>query len=304
MSWFFIAISAPILWAVINYIDKYIVSKKELGLSIEGLVTFSWLFGIAIPILILIFGVDVSKISNLDKLLLILSGCASSLAVYFYFRALVKAEASVVIPLMQLVPIFSIVVGVVFFKEILTYVQIVAVFLIILGAVILSINTGARDKKYSYLSVIILMIISSILFTVQQSLFKFVTSEAGFFISSFWQYIGMFIVGLVCLAIPKFRQDFFLIFKNNYKTLIKLNVIVELLNILANLAVSFALTLAPLSMVMLVSSYQPAFAFIIGTILTLFFPRVVSEDLSKLAIFKKTIAISLVIAGSFLIYTK
>ena len=49
MQWFFIALGAPFLWAIVNIADGYLVSKfsrKEEERSSGGLILFSSLIGI------------------------------------------------------------------------------------------------------------------------------------------------------------------------------------------------------------------------------------------------------------------
>ncbi len=302
ISWFFFALIGPILWAIVNYIDKYVVSKIGAELGIKGIVTFSWLFSGIISVVILLFGFNVLSITNLDKFLLILSGCVGALAIFFYLKALAETETSIVIPLMQLVPVFSCIVGFIFFKEVFSNQQMFAVLLIIFGSIILSINTEEKGKWSFRTKVVFLMIISSILFTAQQSIFKFVAESDSFWISNFWQFLGIFITGLIFFAIPSFRKSFFTIFKNNSKVLLKFNIIIECLTILGNISISYALILAPISMVMLVSSYQPVFVFIFGIILTVFFPKIIQEKISKMSIVQKLVAIAFILVGSYLIY--
>ncbi|MFA5773242.1 MAG: hypothetical protein WC908_01035 [Candidatus Paceibacterota bacterium] len=47
MSWFFIALGAPFLWAIVNIADQYLVKKYAIGhKGSGGLVLFSSLIGI------------------------------------------------------------------------------------------------------------------------------------------------------------------------------------------------------------------------------------------------------------------
>ena len=301
-SWFMFALIGPILWAIVNYIDKYVVSKIGIEMGVKGIVTFSWLFSGVISIGILFFGFNILSIANFDKFLLILSGCFGSLAVFFYLKALIETETSIVIPLMQLVPVFSCIAGYIFFKEVFSNQQIFAVILIIFGTIILSINTDEKGNWSFRTRVVFLMIISAILFTAQQSIFKFIAINNDFWISNFWQFLGVFITGLTCLLIPSFRNSFKIIFRSNSKSLLVYNIIIECLTILGNISTSYALMLAPISLVMLVSSYQPVFVLIFGIILTIFFPKIIQERISKVHIVQKSLAIAFILVGSYFIY--
>lgn len=54
MNWFFIALGAPFLWAIVNIADTYLVSRyseKEKERSSGGLVLFSSLIGLVVAFL-------------------------------------------------------------------------------------------------------------------------------------------------------------------------------------------------------------------------------------------------------------
>lgn len=71
MTWFFIALGAPFLWAVVNIADNYLVgrfSNKEKERSSGGLVLFSSLTGVFASLIIDIFTRGVFAIPFLDKI--------------------------------------------------------------------------------------------------------------------------------------------------------------------------------------------------------------------------------------------
>jgi hypothetical protein len=85
MSWFFIALGAPFLWALVNISDQYLVKKYSVGeRGSGGLVLFSSLIGIFIAIFIAVFANGISQISIMDKSLLILAGGLSLLWMVIY----------------------------------------------------------------------------------------------------------------------------------------------------------------------------------------------------------------------------
>ena len=59
--------------------------------------------------------------------------------------------------------------------------------------------------------------------------------------------------------------------------------------------------LAPIALVLLVDSFQPIFALIIGIILTMFFPKIVKEKLIAKSLLQKIIAISITLFGSYIL---
>src|SRR3989338_8059799 len=107
-NWFLIALIAPILWSVINHIDKYILSRYEEGRGVGALLVFSSLSSIIVlPILAVVYGSQIFGLPLIDRLILLIAGLLNAAGFYFYLKAMDIEEASVVIPLFQVDPIFG-----------------------------------------------------------------------------------------------------------------------------------------------------------------------------------------------------
>ena len=83
-----------------------------------------------------------------------------------------------------------------------------------------------------------------------------------------------------------------------------MNIVTEIMTVAGNLLNNFALLLAPVTMVYLVSSFQPAMVLLLTFIGTKFFPHIIQEDFSKKNIIPKLIAIGLMIFGSVFLFLK
>src|SRR5690606_26316884 len=111
--------------------------------------------------------------------------------------------------------------------------------------------------------------------------------------STFWEYVGLFIFGIVLFAlIPRYRREFLNLIKSRSKYIIPLNLNSELLTTLGNLIITFTTLIAPLALVLLVASLQPVFVFIFGAMITFLFPKIAQENLSKIALIQKITAIA------------
>src|SRR3989344_9251212 len=87
MQWFFIALGAPFLWAIVNIADNYLVtrfSNKERERISGGIVLFSSLIGLIISFFIWIFVPNVFDIPILDKLLLLVAGVLTVIWIILY----------------------------------------------------------------------------------------------------------------------------------------------------------------------------------------------------------------------------
>ncbi|MCX6757963.1 MAG: EamA family transporter [Candidatus Nomurabacteria bacterium] len=299
MHWLLIAIWAPLLWALSNHIDKYLITRFGEGIGIRGLITFSALMSGLIIIISYVVDPNVFSILSADRFILMISGVLYTLAILLYLYALSHDEASVVTPTFQLIPVFAFFLGFIFLNEMMTGRQMLGGLVVILGAIIISTNfTTFKFRK----KVFWLMISSSLAFAIYNILFKVGAGET-FWTAIFWQSIGTFISGIFMFCLPSFRRDFLSIFKKDSVAIVGFSSLVEITTVAGNMLISKAVILAPVvAMVLMVESFQPIFVFVLGIIITVFIPVFGKEDLSRKMIIQKICAIAIILAGSFLLY--
>lgn len=144
------------------------------------------------------------------------------------------------------------------------------------------------------------MMLSSLLFSLNFLFFKFFALQESFWTTSFWEYVGFAVFALILMLFVKsYRKEFFAVMKENKIPVIGLNGFNEIVNILAKIAFNFASLLAPVTAIWIVNGFQPLFVFVYGIILTLFFPHISQESISKKHLLQKLFSILLMLAGSF-----
>lgn len=305
MNWFFIALVAPLLWAFVNHIDKHLLSRY---LKVEGpgpLMIFSSLAGAIVLPFAFFFYPDIFNISTKDAAILLAGGVFSAFAVFFYFKALFQDEATNVVPLFQTIPVFGLFLSYFILDEIIPAQQIVGSVVIVVGAIYLSIEKVNSNKYIFSLrnKSTLFMLFSSFLYAVYGVLFKFVAVKDDFWLSIFWQNLGLFIVGLFfSICIKKYRKDFLSLYKINGNKLLGINLFNETLTLVGNIIFSYAILLAPVALVMTVGGYQPIFVLIIGLIIARFTSSEIKEDISKDQLLRKVISIALITLGSILTF--
>jgi drug/metabolite transporter (DMT)-like permease len=244
-------------------------------------------------------------VSIRDIFILLCAGVLAAVSITFYLSALKREEATIVVPLMQMIPVFGYIFGYIILGETLTSLQILASLIIISGAIILSLEFVEEEKIKLKRNVLILMCGCAVFFALYETLFKFVAIEVGFVNSTFWEHFGILLYGFILfISSHRYREDFKQILFKKYKRfeILSINVISEVLTLIGNIVTNFALLLAPLAMVQLVSVYQPVFTFIIGIALTLFFPRISTEKITTKHMLHKTFSIAIILIGSYLIF--
>jgi drug/metabolite transporter (DMT)-like permease len=298
MQWFFIALFGTVLYACANHTDKYLISRYFKNGAVGALIIFSSVFSIiALPIVLFIHP-SVFDISFFQGVALAVNSMLVVFAVLLYFYALQKDEASYVVPFYQTIPIFAFILGYFFLGETISFFQGLASVIIIIGALVLSFEFGLGKIRFKK-DVVPLMLGASLLYAVNGVVFKFIAVNEGFWPSTFWGLIGKIILGFVFLAfIPKYRLQFLTMMKEGKVAVLGLNSLSESFFIVGEAVTQYATLLAPVALVLLVNSFQPLFVFIIGIALTLLFPKIGRESLTKKSLIQKILGIGLILIGA------
>ena len=313
-TWFFLAVSAPFLWAIVNIMDEYLISKyyndenagsgnkigEEHG-SVGSLVLYSSLFGIFVSLGIFIFRPSVLSVSIQSILLLILSGILAVGWIVCYMKAIQGSSASSVVTWFQTIPVFGYFFGIFVLNEFPTGIQILGSLLILTGAVVATMEFSqgvvrARKREILY------MLLASLLVAISGGIFKAVAIDNDFWLSTFWESAGLAITGIGLYAFhAKYRRDFQTKLISNGKKILSINLLNEVFSSVGNVMNNFAMLLAPLALVFSVNTIQPLYVFILSIIFTLLWPHLGKENLGRKALVAKSIAITLVIVGSIII---
>lgn len=300
MNWFLIALLPPALWSITNHLDKYLISKYIKGGGVGALMIFSSLIGLVLLPFIYIFHPNVFNIQPVTALLIALNAFLYILAVLPYFYALQKDEASIVVPLFQFIPVISYVLAYLVLKETLLPKQVIGGVLIMLGGIGISLELVEGKKVRLKTEVFWLMMLSSLFFALNFTFFKFFALEENFWVTSFWEYVGFVLFATILLLFVKpYRKEFIEVMRVNRVQVLSLNGFNEVVNIIAKLAFNFASLLAPVTMIWIVNGFQPFFVFVYGVILTLFFPHISKESITKKHLTQKIIAILIMFAGTY-----
>ncbi len=321
MSWIFLAIFSYLLLAIVSVGDKFVVDK----IFKDGRV-YAFIVGILSAVVFVIAPWFLQWPGLSLFLVNMLAGALFIFALWTMYEALRAGEASrVVVVIGSIIPAFTILFSLIFFKESFTISQWAGVFFLLVGMIIMSLIVS-RKKKWSVFLKRTLSVFSggynkkwiffSILSALIYSLFFVVTKHAYShqeFLSSFiWIRLGGLLVVLMFLIDKDSRKIIFKNFKK--KTLLqrispikkkspnKLFVVFnQLLGSIAFLLQNYAIYLGPVAIINALQGVQYAFLLILGIFLTIFFPKLLKEDISKKTLIKKIISIILVGLGLYFI---
>lgn len=303
MSWFFIALIGPFLYALTNHIDKILLEKYFKESGVGTLLLFSSLLSaLALPILFLVDSTILS-VGGRNILILALVGILNVLVLWCYLLALKDEEASIAVVFYQLVPVFGYGLGYFILGEVLTQLQLIAMAIVILGTSIVAFEIEADNKFKLRKNTIVLMVAAAFFWALESVIFKAVALEENVWRSLFWEHLMLALVGVgIFMFMRSYRKHFLEALRSNSIGILSLNVANESLYMFGNMAFAFAYLLAPIALVLLAESYQPLFVFAIGIFLTLFFPRLTAEKIQAKHLWQKLIAICVTGIGTYLLF--
>ncbi len=293
-NWIFLSILAAAIWALSNMIDKHVIIEH-----IKRPIVLAVLSGIIGAIFALFVGVAYGvTIYHIDILFLAaLSGSIYLLAIYLYFRALSIESISIVIPMIQTVPIFTLFFAILILHETLGPSQYVGVILMVLGAMMLSLEK--EKEKIVFRKSIWLIVGACICFGLSMVFSKYLLGFMSYWDLYFWARIGSFLPVLTLLFIPAIRRRLRLLLKDTNKAGMKLVGISESLNLLGLFIINAALVFGSASLVSSLTATQPLFILLYIGILFLFAKQTLVEETGKRSIAYKVISIVLIIIGTY-----
>jgi len=299
MTWLLVAVSSYFLFAIVNLVDKNLLGRRipnpqvytfyigSLGILLLGLAPFGFL--------------TIPKVSIL--ILALAAGIFHTLGVFVYLVGLKKFEVSRIIPAMgAFLPIFILGLTLIFSKknEVLAFPDIIAFISLLLGSFLITLE----KKKNITLTSIKIAILAAFFFALYFITAKFVYLEQPFISGLIWTRVGAFLLALCFLFSKAVREDIkkpriiqgktWAIFLSN-----------EITSSSGFILQNWAIALAPIIYLGIISALegiQYVFILIFVILLSLKFPQILKEEISKEIIFQKFIAILLIGGGLMILY--
>jgi drug/metabolite transporter (DMT)-like permease len=148
---------------------------------------------------------------------------------------------------------------------------------------------------------VILMLACALAIALSSLIFKFFAVRDEYWTTTFWNFAGQILFGVILMLIASNRQQFRKMMHENTGAVLSVNGANELINLGGNLGVRYSLIFLPLGIVQAISSTTPFFVLFFGVVLSLFFPEIGREDIGLANLMQKIIATILVVAGVLLV---
>lgn len=300
--WIPLALLASFLFASMNFIDKYLIEKITKDNPATVITILAGLAGVPFLIVVgLLAGNSVINFGLANALGAISAGLLVLSGLYFYYKALVIADASLVAALFQLIIVFNYILALIFLNEHLTLLQVVAIGIIIIGSVVINLEDNESKLKLNN-KVFGQMLIASLLIAASDVIFKTIAKETAFLPTQFYEYSAGVISGIALLIFHKSaRMAFIAMIKKFKKIAVGGSTLNELFNLGSLVSMRYAMYLAPIAVVQAVMSMQSVFLILLGVLLTKIMPRYVKENISKRHLTQKSVAITIMVIGTTLL---
>lgn len=293
MSWILFSVLAALTWAVVNTVDKYIltkyVRKPIIPVMILGVI------GLIASFLIYLFR-GFADLSYSNMFLCFLAGIFYILMSIFYFKAVKIEEVSRVVPLFYLSPLFVLLFATIFLGEIFTPLKYLGIFMLVIGAILIS---SRNLLKISLRKAFWFMTISTFSIAIYYVLLKYLLNFADF-----WTIFSYIRIGTIFALIPMFYFYFpnlLSTVKEHGKGVVGIISANETLNLMGVLFSVIAVSIGYVTLVKALSSIQPFFVLLFTVILSIFYPKILKEKITKSIVLLKLFAIILMFVGMILI---
>jgi uncharacterized membrane protein len=280
------AILSPIVFGIMNVLDKYIVSKKVKNPMSFSVVAASVVFFAGLIISIFL---DWSNISLKEVIYPAIAGILAGSQYFFYYIVMQKEDVSHFVGLFYTYPLFVAIFSFIFLRETLSFAGYLGVFFILMGITFLSI----RIKQIKLKANVWMIIFMILLIAVYELLIKVTTNNLPV--------MNGIVINFIFIGITVY----FMLFNKKIRTGIKYELknvpwalITESFTFFGILTVYFAMVNIKATFVSAIGAIQP--------LVVLFFERIVNSFIGKISrdnlLLPKLIPILLIVLGLVLMY--
>lgn len=293
MSWIIFSILAALSLAIVNILDKFILTKWIKNPTL--LIMLLGIVGIVVSFFIWIVR-GLSGLSFFNMALALIASIFYLLTNLFYFKVTQTQEISRIAPLLRLTPFFVLIFAYFFFGETFGFLKYLGIAFLIIGSLLICIKGSVKLSFGKSLWFTMIAVISSAVSTI-------ITKHLLHY-ADFWTIFAYLRIGVFVVLIPVFYWNFsnlILTVKKQGKKIIWLLSLNELLLLLSVLFVTVALSQNSATLTTALFSIHPFFVLLFAIILSKFYPHIIKEKIKKADIILKITAIVLIFIGVFLI---
>jgi len=290
MLWFFLVLLTVFLWSFTNVFDKILVSK----FTKNPLIATVLMQLASIPILLVLFLLFGFGFPEIKWLAVLFGACLFNFsAVMLYFKGMHETEMSRVMTAINTMPLFTVVLAVFFLGEKLTAMQLIGIFLMVLGALLVTQKKGLKLTGWFFA-----VLLSAAFFAADNILQKIALNGMEIMELIEWRIVFMFLLSL--LLVPFYFSKIKKLLKEKPKSL-PVALAGESFYTAGRIAFITALSIGLVSLVTAVTSVQPFIILALALVFTKVFPKWLREEIDRRTVALKVLAVCLVVIGSVML---
>lgn len=308
MTWLALALISAVMLTLVNYSDKFIMESR-LPDARAFLVYVALVDGATGVLLWFLAGAEFLPFTQ--GLLLLLAGTTIVLANLFYFQAIAVEETSRVIVWIQLTPIPTLIISLLFFGEVLSVQQLIGFTLVLLSAILIARGKGNWRNIFRLSPAFWLVVVATIMWAleniiVDQALSFSQADTIGSLallarIASYTSIGHTLGVAVLFTVSAKVRKSFFTYWQQRSVRQIMPILGLQAMFVSRQFVLYTALALGPVALVTVIGSTQVLWGVLMGWGLTLIMPSIFKEDITRDVLIEKAILSVIMFIGIVLI---
>ena len=304
MVWIIFPLVAALFFSLCNFTENAVVDNWCKRLKPQCLKVIYLALNVVVMLaLFLIFGTGLWDNAGLIGILILLgAGILHSSGGIPYLTALKKADTTSITLLGQMNPILTLILGIIFLAQIPTWNQGLAFALIVIGMLLVVVETGRKIIKIDFKTALP-MFIACLFWATSGVVFVMGVGDMDFWTAFFWFNVGKFIINAIMVIVFKsWRADFRRFIKKEKWKKIFGTVAVFAFWFIGEMMWRMGILIVPIAIQSVTTSVlQLILTFILGIILTLLWPKFGREKLQKKVIVRHAIATVIIVVGIILI---
>lgn len=294
MTWIAAALASTALFAMVTVLDKKLVVSYFPSATLFNLFFGLLQFGVAaffFAAVVPFTGFDTAGIPWAFT-----SGLAWALGLFLFFHGLRLEEVSRATPIQMTSPVFASLLAVAFLGETLSWSQWCAVFVVVIGAALVTARPSGRAIGIAHGRALFILLGASLVLGVAYVLNKEATNNANVWTVQALRALGMGTGMVFMTARPPVVRQIPTVLRNIRA--MRLFLLTEaLLAPAASLLFVIGLSLGPVSLVSAATSSRPLFVLILSIALSTSFWNVLQEPLDRATLGLKVFSTALIVAG-------
>lgn len=237
--------------------------------------------------------------------LMLFAGAIFIYALFFFFSALKRLEASRTLPLTgTLVALFSLFIAIFFLGEIFNAAQTTAFTLLVVGGILISYEPDRKlnDQGWGW----IFAVLAAVCYAIGFYALKFTYDNVGFLPGFVWTRLGGLAAGLTLLVLPGVRRGVRALFRASPETpgrppRLGLVISGQGIGALGSFLQNYAIALGSVALINVLQGTQYAFLFLMTVGLSRRYPQILNERQTNGILVQKIAALALIAMGLYLI---